>query len=68
MNFTSGCEHHLQMVVPQARMSLTKPRQDLFYYFGCRKCPGKILIPAKDTKGKTIEALYAGVLEAVSGG
>ena len=56
-NFTPACDHHLQM------MSTPHP---VWYQFGCSKCPGRILIPAKDTKGKTIETMFAGVLEMVA--
>jgi hypothetical protein len=58
--FTPDCDHHLQME--------TSPDLHAWYKFGCRKCPGKILVPAKDTRGKTIDALFAGVLTTVRGG
>jgi len=60
--FTPGCDHHLQMLTAPTRTSVLRPKEDLLYSFGCKRCPGKIIIRTREMRGKTIEGLFEEVL------
>lgn len=63
--FTPGCEHDLQLMTAPARTKLIKPAPDPLYRFGCKRCPGKVSLPSRDFRGKTIPEVFAKVLEYV---
>ena len=57
--FTPDCEHHLRMLsAPPGRQYLIRPGRDLFYEFGCKGCPGTVLVSTADVRGKSIPEVW----------